>query len=110
MDQIISANVTLFAGQFVGEDDMARRDQLKTLLIAEEDKLGRLTERLHQVLRRMGECSARIASMEKILDRSRSNGHEVGPTEQVLRNMRELHRVYDDYRQTVLDRLDRSSP
>jgi hypothetical protein len=108
-DSIISANLTLFAGQFVGEADIARRNQLKTLLIEEEDKIGRRTEKLEQVLHRMGECSARIANLETLLDRSRSNGYEVGPTEQVLRNMRELHRVYDDYRQSIVDGLNRAS-
>jgi hypothetical protein len=78
---IISANVTLFAGQFVGESDFARRGQLKQLLIEEENKFGLLTEKLEQVLRRLGESSARIASVETILERSRSNGHETGPTD-----------------------------
>jgi hypothetical protein len=109
-NSIISANLTLFAGQFVGESDLARRGQLKALLIEEENKVGQRTEKLEQVLRRMGECSARIANLETILDRSRSKGYEVGPTEQVLRNMRELHRVYDDYRQAIVDGLNRSAP
>jgi hypothetical protein len=43
-----------------------------------------------------------------ILERSRSNGHDIGPTGQVLRNMRELNRVYDDYRQSIADGLSRS--
>jgi division protein CdvB (Snf7/Vps24/ESCRT-III family) len=108
LNLIISANVTLFAGQFVGESDFARRGQLKKLLIEEENKFGLLTEKLEQVLRRLGESSARIASLETILERSRSNGRETGPTEQLLRNMRELHRVYDDYRQTIVDGLNRT--
>jgi hypothetical protein len=106
---IIGANVTLLAGQFAGEENMARRGQLRRLLIEEENRLGRRTEKLEQVLRRMGECDARIANLENILERSRSNGHDVGPTEQVLRNMRELNRVYDDYRQSIVDGLRRSS-
>jgi hypothetical protein len=43
-----------------------------------------------------------------ILERSRSNGHDIGPTGQVLRNMRELNRVYDDYRPSIADGLSRS--
>ncbi len=58
-------------------------------MIEEEDKLGRRMERLDRV------------------ERSRSNGYDVRPTEQVLRNMRALNRVYDDYRQAITDGLNR---
>ncbi len=105
---VSNANITRFAGLLVTEADMGRRYQLKALLIEEENKLGRWTEKLDQILRRISECNARIANLETILERSKANGYEVGPTEQVLRNMRELNRIYDDYRQTIVDGLDRS--
>ena len=105
---INGSNIARFAGLFVSEADLARREQLKALLIDEENKLGLRTEKLEQISRRMLECDARIANLETILERSRSQGYDVGPTEDVLRNMRELHRLYDDYRQTIADALDRS--
>jgi hypothetical protein len=108
MDHIVGANLTLLAGQFVGEDDFARRGQLRKLLIEEEDKLGRRTEKLEQVLRQIGRCTARIAHLEVLLERSRSNGHDTGPTEQMLRNMHELHGVYEDYHQALVGGLKRS--
>ena len=105
---IIGANLNLLAGQFVAETDFVQRAQLKQLLIEEENKLGRRTENLTHVLRRLGQSSARISNLETILERSKSHGYETGPTERVLRNMRELHRVYEDYRQTIVDGLNRS--
>jgi bacterioferritin (cytochrome b1) len=74
MDHIIGANLTLLDGQFVGEDDFTRRDQLKKLLIDEENKLGRRTERLEQVLRQIGRCTARLRTWK-------ASSNSRGPTD-----------------------------
>jgi glutaminase len=106
---IREANISRFAELYTTEADQVRRNQLKAFLVEEEDKLGQRSEQLVHVLRRMSESSDRIAELEGIVEQLRSKGRDVVRTEQVLRNMRELHQVYMDHYRVVVDGLNRSS-
>ncbi len=105
---VIDATITRFAEQLVIENDTGSRTQIKKLLLEEENKLGRRSEALADVLRRMDECRERIARLEQLRERSRAIGYDTATTDRVLRNLHELYALYSDYHRTIVEAENRS--
>jgi len=56
----------------------------------------------------MDDCRRRIARFERLIEQSRAKGRDAHQSEQVLRNLKELHVVYQDRHRAVADGLARS--
>jgi hypothetical protein len=104
----VEANIVRLDGLVEMEADPGRRIRLKSLLIEEENKLGFRSEQLLIVTRRIDECRKRIALFEGLIEQDRTEGRDTGDSEQVLRNLKELHAVYRDHHRVVAEGLARS--
>ena len=77
------------------------------MLLEEEDKFGRRAERLSDVQRHLAEGSRRIA-MQKALIAKLTDRQDVRLAESMLNNLVEIQRIFEQYRQVVLDAIDRN--
>lgn len=98
---VIRENVTLRSERFVASVDPHHRNEVKSLLIEEEDKFARRSERLAEVAGRINQCHQRTAGLEALIAGSKSNGHVVARHEQVLANFHEVVGVCEDYHRVL---------
>jgi len=101
-------NVARFLEKLRLEDDPAIRASLQRLLLEEEDKFGRGADRIGNVQRHIAEGSRQIALQKALIARLRINGQDVRRAENTLRNLIEIQRIFERYRQVVLDAIDRN--
>jgi hypothetical protein len=71
---VCDLNVKRFAEKLRSERDADMRMSLKKLLVEEEDKFGRRTERVRNIERYIAEGSRRIASQNSLIEKLKVNG------------------------------------
>ena len=101
-------NVGRFADRLRFEHNPAIRASLQRLLLEEEDKLGRGVERLCKLQRHISEGSRRIAMQEALIAKLRTDRQDVRLAESMLSNLVEIQGIFEQYRQVVLDAIDRN--
>jgi hypothetical protein len=100
-------NVARFLERLRSEHDPAIRASLQRLLLEEVDKLGRSAERRKSVHRHSAEGRRRIEMQKALIAKLKSDGKDVRLAESALSNLVETQRIFEHYRQVVLDAIDR---
>jgi hypothetical protein len=95
------------ADRFEVERDPVRRHALRTLLIEEEDRFGETAERLDRAEAHIALSTFRIDELESAIARHRARGADVRTAERVLVSMKDMLHIFDRYRDTLLQDLDR---
>jgi hypothetical protein len=101
-------NVARFVDRLQLESDPAKRTSLRRLLIEEEDRFGSRAERLSDVQRHLAEGSRRIALQKALIENLIAKGQDVRLAERTLSNLFEIQRILEQYRQVVLNGIDRN--
>jgi hypothetical protein len=99
-------NVARFLDQLRFEHDPATRASLRRLLLEEEDKLGRSIERLRKVQRYVAEGSRRIALQKALIARLKADGNDVTLAETTFKNLIDIQKILEQYRQVLLNSID----
>jgi hypothetical protein len=105
---ISDLNVARFVDRLQLEPDPTIRASLKSLLIKEEDKLGRRAERLGRVQRYLDEGSRRIALQKALIENLITKGHDVSLAKRTLHNLVEIQRIFEQYCEAIVDAIDRN--
>jgi hypothetical protein len=100
--------VARFADRLRFERDPAIRASLQRLLLEEEDRLGHGVERLCKVQHHISEGSRRIAMQNALIAKLTTDRKDVKLAESMLNNLVEIQRIFKQYRQVVLDAVDRN--
>jgi hypothetical protein len=101
-------NIARFLDKLRLEHDPAMRTVLQKLLIEEEDKFGGSVERLSTVQRYIAEGNRRISLQKALVEKLAANGEDIGPAERTLSDLVEIQRIFEQYRQVILDTIDRN--
>ena len=101
-------NIARFLDKLRLEHDPAMRTVLQRLLIEEEDKFGGNVERLSTVQRHIAEGNRRISLQKALVEKLAAGGEDAGPAERTLSNLVEIQRIFEQYRQVILDTIDRN--
>jgi hypothetical protein len=101
-------NIARFLDKLRLEHDPATRTVLQRLLIEEEDKFGGSVERLSTVQRHIVEGNRRISLQKALVAKLAANGEDIGPAEITLSNLVEIQRIFEQYRQVILETIDRN--
>jgi hypothetical protein len=101
-------NIARFLDKLRLEHDPATRTVLQRLLIEEEDRFGGSVERLSTVQRHIAEGNRRISLQKALVAKLAANGEDIGPAEMTLSNLVEIQRIFEQYRQVILDTIDRN--
>jgi hypothetical protein len=110
---ISDLNVARYIDRLQLEPDPATRALLKSLLVKEEDKLGRRAERLSNLQRYIDEGGRRIALQKALIENLIAKGHDLRLAQRTLRtlsNLVEIQRLFERHRETIVDTLDRNKP
>jgi hypothetical protein len=95
---VCDLNVKRFVEKLRSERDPDMRMSLKKVLVEEEDKFGRSTERVRNVERYIAKGSRRIASQkESLVERLKANGRDIRLAERTLNNLVEIQRLFQQY-------------
>jgi hypothetical protein len=109
MAQFVSdLNVARFLDKLRVERNPALRASLRRLLLEEEDKLGSNLERLGRVQHHIAEGRRRITRQKALIERLEAKGHDVKVAEGTLHNLIEIQEIFEQYRRTILDAVDRN--
>jgi len=101
-------NIARFLDKLRLEHDPATRTVLQRLLIEEEGKFGGSVERLSTVQRHIAEGNRRISLQKALVAKLAADGEDVGPAETMLSTLVEIQRIFEQYRQVILDTIDRN--
>jgi hypothetical protein len=101
-------NIARFLDKLRLEHDPAMRTVLQRLLIEEEDKFGGSVERLSTVQRHIAEGNHRISLQKTLIEKLAANSEDIGSAERTLSNLVEIQRIFEQYRQIILDTIDRN--
>jgi hypothetical protein len=101
-------NIERFLDRLHFERDPAVLASLRRLLLEEEDKLGFNLERLGRVQRYIAESRDRITRQKALIERLVAKGDDVRFAEGTLRNLVEIQRIYEQYRQVIVDAMHRN--
>jgi hypothetical protein len=101
-------NVARFVEKLRLERDPAMRASLQRLLLKELEKLGFNFERLGNVQCQIAEGRRRIEIQQAVVERLTANGQDVELAKNTLSNLVEIQRIFEQYRQTILDATDRN--
>jgi hypothetical protein len=99
-------NVARFLEKLWSERDPATRVSLQRLLM-EEDQFGRRAERLSNVHRHIADGRRRIELQKALIAKLKADGKDVSPAENTLNNLTETEKILEQYRQVVLDAIQR---
>ena len=84
------------------------RTSLQKLLLIELENLGFNCEQLGNVQRQITEGKRRIEIQKAVIENLTANGQDVRFAENGLRNLVEIQRIFEQYRQAILDATDRN--
>ena len=105
---ISDLNVARFVDRLQLEPDPATRATLKSQLVEEENKLGRSAERLGNLQRYIDEGSRRIALQKALIENLIATGHDLSVAKRTLNNLVEIQRIFEQYREAIVDAIDRN--
>ena len=101
-------NVSRFLDKLRVERNPDLRASLRRLLLEEEDKLGSNLERLGSVQHHIAEGRRRITRQKVLIERLEAKGHDVKVAEGTLHNLIEIQEIFEQYRRTILNAVDRN--
>jgi hypothetical protein len=101
-------NVARFLEKLRSERDPSVRASLRRLLVEEGDKFGRSAECLRNVQQYTAEGRHQIEMQKAVIAKLKADGQDVRPAERALSNLVEIQRIFEEYRQVVLNSIDRN--
>ncbi len=99
-------NISRFFDLLTGEVDPGKRSVLQELLISEENRFARWTERLDTVDQWLSKCDGHIEKIGKLLDDHRAAGRDGHETERLLKNLRDIKAILGKHREYVRKTAD----
>jgi hypothetical protein len=110
MDKFVAReNIRHFREKLWIENDPDMRVRLRTLLVAEEDKLAADIELLADIDRHIADGHARIVRQLALVAELQQNGHNgTGEAERLLDAMRDSQDLHNDYRRRVLTKIEQN--
>jgi hypothetical protein len=105
---VSSLNVARFVDRLRVEHDPAIRRSLNRLLLREWDNLGINLGQLGNVQREVIEGRARIAIQIALVETLTVTGQDVRLAERLLHNLIEIQNTIEEYRQVVVEAMDRN--
>jgi hypothetical protein len=72
------------------------------------ENLGFNCEQLVNVQRQIAECRRRIEIQQAVVERLTANGQDVALAENTFSNLIEIQRIFEQYRQAILDATERN--
>ena len=103
---VAEQNVKSFANRLQGEEDSAKRGTLQRLMIAEEDKFAKISERLEIVERLVEDCGASIKRFISLLPDRGDGNYDAMLLESLLKNLSDLRAFLCVRRQQLQEELD----
>ncbi|MEW6634439.1 MAG: hypothetical protein AB1440_26480 [Pseudomonadota bacterium] len=91
------------------ETDGQVRSTLRSLLVAEEDKFARLSERLDVVDQNLLRVADRTTQQRSILDGLPGDGDGAALARRYLENLEQLHELFAATRRRMITEMDRRS-
>ena len=101
-------NLARFMDRLQVEHDPATRASLYGMLFEEWNNLGFNLGQLGSLQRKVVEGRARIAIQIAVVETLSSSGQDVRLAERTLSNLIEAQRTIEQYRQVILDAMDRN--
>lgn len=100
-------NIELFVSHLETEADLNSRSAVRRLLVEEEDKFGRLCERLDILDQYIERTADHIRKQKERLDMMEDDESEIDLARRILANLEDIHRLFLDHRSAVKEELDR---
>jgi hypothetical protein len=100
-------NLLWLMAQLNGESDPLKVDKLRLMIIDEEDRFGRLHERLERADKLIDEARARIEHQQDLINRLGQRGMDTKLADLLLQNYMTTYNTFFDYRQILLVRISR---
>jgi hypothetical protein len=91
---VCDGNILCFADQLRWERDPARREALKRLLIAEEDRFGATEDRLRMVERKLVDGADLIVRQRRLIADMKSGGTDTSSAERTLRTFEMIQDLF----------------
>ena len=107
---VIDGNISRFVDKLRAETDPFRRQTLKSLLIAEENRFGMAEDRLQIVERHLTDGQALIPKQSRLVIETRNNGGDVGPAERLLRIFESIQDLLHSFHAVVHEETERRRP
>lgn len=107
-DYVARQNITRFCDQLTSELDGKRRAALQRLLIEEEDRLGFSVEQLDEIERAIAKGEERIEQQRTLVEVMECNGRDPTVAKALLENLTQIQAMFEQYRQTMLDAIERN--
>jgi hypothetical protein len=101
-------NVEKFVDQLRWQLDPSVRTALQRLLLEEERRLGFNFEQLSMVNRQLSAAKERITAQKRLIERLGIKGHDTASAECLLNNLLGIERIFKQYRQVILDSINRN--
>ena len=101
-------NVARFVEKLRLEHDPVMRASLQRLLLKELENFGFNCEQLGNVQRQIAEGRRRIEIQQAVVERLTTNVQDVELAENTLNNLVEIQRVFEQYRQLIVDAMERN--
>jgi len=98
-------NVARFVDKLRLEHDRAMRASLQRLLLEELSKLGSNLEQLCSVQHKITEGRVELQYQKALVKSLRANQQDVRLAESTLSNLLEIQRIFEQYRQLILNGL-----
>lgn len=103
---VAQQNVVRFTDLLRFEKDVSTRQELRRLLVAEENLLGRSIDQLDRVDRQISETDTRIAFQRARVATIESNGRDATAAASLLQNL--LQEIYKEHRLRIVDEIERA--
>ena len=94
---VCDGNILCFADQLRWERDPARREALKRLLIAEEDRFGATEDRLRMVERKLVDGADLIVRQRRLIADMKSGGTDTSSAERTLRTFEMIQDLFKKF-------------
>jgi two-component system, LuxR family, sensor kinase FixL len=104
---ISGESIARLSDQLYGELTPERRQISQVLLLEEENRYGRYSEKLDMVTHYIAEANERIDAQRKRLQARESKGWDVSTAQRTLNNLIELREQFEWFRSQLLDASDR---
>ena len=107
---VVEGNISRFVDLLRTETNSFRRETLKRILIAEENRFGSVADRLETVERHVTDGEARIAQQRRLVARMKGNGGDAGAAERMLDAFESIQDIFYGVQAAVHEEMERRRP
>ena len=107
---VVEGNISRFVDLLRAETDSFRRETLKRLLVAEENRFGSVADRLQTVERHLTDGEALIAQQRRLIARMKGDGGDAGAAERLLRSFEVIQDLLQGFHAAVYEQAERRRP